>query len=130
MESSHGSQSDAAQLQLQLVEFADELQQAQHELANRDVELNNKERTMQQLASRCPVYLRMLLTNAEILLTDLQSHSILLTQSHTHTPPHTPYTCTCCYDLTKGTQGKDFSYSFSDSLSRSPANILTRLSAL
>ena len=26
-------------------------------------------------------------------------------------------TCTCCYDLTKGTQDKDFSYSFSDSLS-------------
>ena len=24
---------------------------------------------------------------------------------------------TCCYDLTKGTQDKDFSYSFSDSLS-------------
>ena len=26
-------------------------------------------------------------------------------------------TCTCCYDQTKGTQDKDFSYSFSDSLS-------------
>ena len=26
-------------------------------------------------------------------------------------------TCTCCYDLTKGTQDKDFSYSFFDSLS-------------
>ena len=26
-------------------------------------------------------------------------------------------TCTCCYDLTEGTQDKDFSYSFSDSLS-------------
>ena len=25
-------------------------------------------------------------------------------------------TCACCYDLTKGTKDKDFSYSFSDSL--------------
>ena len=38
--------------------------------------------------------------------------------------PHNPtlhtmlVTCTCCYDLTKGTQDKDFSYSLSDSLSR------------
>ena len=27
------------------------------------------------------------------------------------------FTCTCCYDQNKGTQDKDFSYSFSDSLS-------------
>ena len=40
--------------------------------------------------------------------------------SHNHTLPHSHtllITCTCCYDLTKGTQDKDFSYSFSDSLS-------------
>ena len=34
--------------------------------------------------------------------------------SHSHT---LLITCTCCYDLTKGTQDKDFSYSFSGSLS-------------
>ena len=33
---------------------------------------------------------------------------------HTHT---LLITCTCCYDQIKGTQDKDFSYSFSDSLS-------------
>ena len=41
--------------------------------------------------------------------------------SHNHTLPHSHtllITCTFCYDLTKGTQDKDFSYSFSDSLSR------------
>ena len=35
---------------------------------------------------------------------------------HNHTLPHSHTvlnTCTCCYDLTKGTQDKDFSYSFS-----------------
>ena len=39
-------------------------------------------------------------------------------------------TCTCCYDLTKGTQDKDFSYSFSilshaDSLADSNHNGVT-----
>ena len=34
--------------------------------------------------------------------------------THTITHSHTMLiTCTCCYDLTKGTQDKDFSYSFS-----------------
>ena len=37
-----------------------------------------------------------------------------LTLPHSHT---LLITCTCCYDLTKETQDKDFSYSFSDSLS-------------
>ena len=39
---------------------------------------------------------------------------------YVHTLPHSHkilITCTCCYDLTKGTQDKDFSYSFFDSLS-------------
>ena len=42
----------------------------------------------------------------------LQPHTHTLTHSHTLL-----ITCTCCYDLTKGTQDKDFSYSFFDSLS-------------
>ena len=38
--------------------------------------------------------------------------------THTITHSHTLLiTCTCCYDQIKGTQDKDFSYSFSDSLS-------------
>ena len=41
----------------------------------------------------------------------VHSHNHTLTHSHTML-----VTCTCCYDLTKGTQDKDFSYSFSDSL--------------
>ena len=36
------------------------------------------------------------------------------TLPHSHT---ILITCTCCYDLTKGAQDKDFSYSFFDSLS-------------
>ena len=37
--------------------------------------------------------------------------------THTITHSHTLLiTCTCCYDLTKGIQDKDFSYSFFDSL--------------
>ena len=40
------------------------------------------------------------------------SHNHTLTHSHTLL-----ITCTCCVDLTKGTQDKDFSYSFFDSLS-------------
>ena len=36
--------------------------------------------------------------------------------------------CTCCYDLTKGTQDKDFSYSSSDSLSAVPLRLLWCLS--
>ena len=40
------------------------------------------------------------------------------TLTHTITHSHTLLiTCTCCYDEIKGTQDKDFSYSFSDSLS-------------
>ena len=42
----------------------------------------------------------------------LYTHTI--THSHNHT---LLITCACFYDLTKGTQDKDFSYSFSDSLS-------------
>ena len=39
-----------------------------------------------------------------------------LTHSHTHTHSHTLLiTGTCCYEQIKGTQDKDFSYSFSDS---------------
>ena len=44
-------------------------------------------------------------------------HSLTL-QPHTHTITHSHtllITCTCCYDQIKGTQDKDFSYSFSDS---------------
>ena len=42
----------------------------------------------------------------------------IFTHSQSHTHSHTlPITCTCCYDQIKGTQDKDFSYSFSDSLS-------------
>ena len=41
---------------------------------------------------------------------------IVSDSSYSH--PYTlPITCTCCYDLSKGTQDKDFSYSFFDSLS-------------
>ena len=40
--------------------------------------------------------------------------NLTLTLPHSHT---LLITCTCCYDLTKGTQNKDFSYSFFDSLS-------------
>ena len=46
--------------------------------------------------------------------------------THNHTLPHSHtmlITCTCCYDLTKGTQDKDFSYSFSI-LSLSPLTLI------
>ena len=39
-------------------------------------------------------------------------HTLTITNSHT-----LPITCICCYDEIKGTQGQDFSCSFSDSLS-------------
>ena len=42
-----------------------------------------------------------------------------LPQSHTPTLPHTPYHLYLLFDQTKGTQDKDFSYSFSDSHSLS-----------
>ena len=51
------------------------------------------------------------------------SHSAVYSYAHplyTHTLTHSLtllITCTCCYDQIKGTQDKDFSYSFSDSLS-------------
>ena len=51
-----------------------------------------------------------------------------LTQSHTHTLTHSHtllITCTCCYDQLKGTQDKDFAYSFSDSLSTCFTHCLT-----
>ena len=44
------------------------------------------------------------------------SVSLPLSHSHSHT---LLISCTCCYDQIKGTQDKDFSYSFSDSLSAS-----------
>ena len=40
----------------------------------------------------------------------VHSHNHTLTHSHTML-----ITCTCCYDLTKGPQDNDFSYSFFDS---------------
>ena len=44
-------------------------------------------------------------------------HASVHSHNHTLTHSHTILiTCTCCYDLTKGPQDKDFSYSFSDSL--------------
>ena len=47
----------------------------------------------------------------------LLDHASVHSHSHTLTHSHTILvTCTCCYDLTKGTQDKDFSYSFFDSL--------------
>jgi hypothetical protein len=45
-----------------------------------------------------------------------RSTSINDTHTTTQTPTHFHtmlISCTCCYDLTKGTQDKDFSYSFS-----------------
>ena len=50
----------------------------------------------------------------------LYTHTIA--HSHNHT---LLITCTCCYDQTKGTQDKDFSYSFSDSLSAPQTPIQT-----
>ena len=48
----------------------------------------------------------------------LLDHASLHSHNHTLTHSYTLLiTCTCCYDQTKGTQDKDFSYSFSDSLS-------------
>ena len=48
----------------------------------------------------------------------LLDHASLHSHNHTLTHSHTLLiTCTCCYDQIKGTQDKDFSYSFSDSLS-------------
>ena len=56
------------------------------------------------------------------------THSLIL--SHTifsDSLSHTVLiTCTCCYDLTKGTQDKDFSYSFSDSLSLRSLSVRSR----
>ena len=47
-------------------------------------------------------------------------HSWILSLCHTLTHSLTLLiTCTCCYDLAKGTQDKHFSYSFSDSVSLS-----------
>ena len=37
-------------------------------------------------------------------------------------------TCTCCYDLTKGTQDRDFSDSFFDSLSDRSKELKTKIS--
>ena len=65
---------------------------------------------------------------AALCLTLLQSAALCLTlslipsQPHTHTLTHSHtllITCTCCYDQIKGTQDKDFSYSFSLILSDS-----------
>ena len=44
-------------------------------------------------------------------------HASLHSHNHTLTHSHTLLiTCTCCYDQIKGTQDKDFSFSFPDSL--------------
>ena len=56
------------------------------------------------------------------------SLSLYVLHSHNHTLTHTPLTCTCCcYDQIKGTQDKDFSCSFSDSLSVCPDENLSRV---
>ena len=47
---------------------------------------------------------------------DLLAHCCFTLYNHTLTHSHTLLiTCTCCYDQIKGTQDKDFSYSFSES---------------
>ena len=52
-----------------------------------------------------------------VLSSSLSSSCPSTTHTHTITHSHTLLiTCTCCYDQIKGTQDKDLSYSFSDSL--------------
>ena len=62
----------------------------------------------------CSLFLSLALLSYPLL-----SLSVLM-HLYTHTLTHSLtllITCTCCYDQIKGTQDKDFSYSFSDSLS-------------
>ena len=81
--------------------------------------MKSKERKTKNYShAHSPILSHFALTSSRCLSLRLEYRIPLLDHVSVHPHNHTLLiTCTCCVDLTKGTQDKVFSYSFSDSLS-------------